>query len=37
MEEGQPPRRTLVVEKFGTITPGQGCPRPGKAALRGTT
>jgi copper homeostasis protein (lipoprotein) len=37
MEEGQPPRRTLVVEKFGTITPGQGCHPQLVAPLRGTT
>lgn len=34
MEEGQPPRRTLVVEKFGTITPAQGCPKPARAQKR---
>ncbi len=34
MEEGQPPRRTLVVEKFGTINPGQGCPKPARAQKR---
>ncbi len=34
MEEGQPPRRTLVVETFGTITPAQGCPKPARAQKR---
>ncbi|MGB7563577.1 MAG: META domain-containing protein [Prochlorococcaceae cyanobacterium] len=37
MEKGQPPRRTLVVEKFGTITPGKGCQPQLVAPLRGTT
>ncbi|MEA5415315.1 hypothetical protein [Synechococcus sp. BA-132 BA5] len=36
MEPGQPPRRTLVVETFKTIRPGQECPAPLVAPLRGT-
>ena len=36
MEQGQPPRRTLVVESFTALTPGQGCPREA-LQLRGTT
>lgn len=36
MEQGQPPRRTLVVESFTALTPGQGCPREA-LPLRGTT
>lgn len=32
LEAGQPPRRTLVVETFRSITPGQACPRPGDRA-----
>ncbi|MCP9885619.1 META domain-containing protein [Synechococcus sp. ATX 2A4] len=36
MEQGQPPRRTLVVESFTALTPGQGCPRE-PLPLRGTT
>ncbi len=37
MEAGQPPRRTLVVETFGTIRPGQVCPPPLVVPLRGTS
>ncbi|MCP9859995.1 MULTISPECIES: hypothetical protein [unclassified Cyanobium] len=36
MEAGQPPRRTLVVETFGTIRPGQECPSPRVAPLQST-
>ncbi|MCP9833807.1 MULTISPECIES: META domain-containing protein [unclassified Cyanobium] len=36
MEAGQPARRTLVVETFGTFRPGKECPPPLVAPLRGT-
>lgn len=36
MEQGQPPRRTLVVESFSALTPGRGWPREAPP-LRGTT
>lgn len=37
MEAGQPPRPTLVVETFGTVRPGQECPAPLVAPLRGSS
>lgn len=31
-EPGQPPQRTLVVERFVGVHPGQGCPQPNPSA-----
>ena len=37
-EPGQPPQRTLVVERFVRVHPGQGCPQPNtSSAVRGPT
>jgi copper homeostasis protein (lipoprotein) len=37
MEAGQPPRRTLVVEKFVNVLPGKICPPPAMAQSSGLT
>jgi uncharacterized lipoprotein YbaY/uncharacterized lipoprotein NlpE involved in copper resistance len=37
-EPGQPPQRTLVVERFVRVHPGRGCPQPNtSSAVRGPT